>query len=559
MNTYPVPPIPKWIDQAERLMWSLDGPDGSDRKWRHEIFKFIPKTFQLPLAEHYSALYKDQGRRRANLYLLRQSENLNKHRVKLAYSDDELIGFAKRQAKNCVLIAGRFASNHSEAFRQISGHIQKCGLTLPDVGKFSMAGIIKRACDEHWWRRRTRKILTREIEKYAIEIGLVSKFRGIYASDENVNRRIQQKRRNRRILESLIAINEAGQEYSLQELSDRSVSNPDLRRKELMCRIAGLEAVAKLLGHVGEFYTWTCPSCMHAIRSEDGEPNPKYDGTSPKAAHDYLNKLWQCIRAKLKRLGIEIYGLRVVEPHHDGTPHWHLLLFMEYRHADTVKKIMREYLLRKDPNEAGAQERRFKAEHIDWNKGTATGYIAKYIAKNIDGEGIATDLYGKDAKSSAQRTEVWASTWGIRQFQQIGGPSVTTWRELRRIHTEPVAFKEIWQAADDGDFCQFTQLMGGPTAKRKDHNIKLSKIWSDKLNRYGEPLGFITQGVEEGKIVLLTRTHQWEITQQNKRNCTTPINTGGCNTPPIPVLYPSSTDAMPLGLPPWSSVNNCTP
>lgn len=43
------------------------------------------------------------------------------------------------------------------------------------------------------------------------------------------------------------------------------------------------------------------------------------------------------------------------------------------------------------------------------------------------------DLYGNDAKDASKRISAWASNWGVRQFQQLGGPPVTLYRELRRI------------------------------------------------------------------------------------------------------------------------------
>ncbi|MBL1929471.1 replication endonuclease, partial [Klebsiella pneumoniae] len=124
--------------------------------------------------------------------------------------------------------------------------------------------------------------------------------------------------------------------------------------------------------------------------------------------------------------------------------------FLRPEEAEYATAIFRKHALREDGGEPGAQEHRFTVTPIDEKFGSATGYIAKYISKNIDGYGMDGELddeSGQPVKEMAKRVRAWASRWSIRQFQQIGGAPVTTWRELRRLGSRELVLHPELEAA----------------------------------------------------------------------------------------------------------------
>ncbi len=288
------------------------------------------------------------------------------------------------------------------------------------------------------------------------------------------------------------AENDKGQVYSVADLAALGVGNKAIRRGELMLRIRGFEEIAEKLNHGGMFWTITCPSKFHAV----GGANEKYGGATPRGAQAYLVRVWALIRSALHRIGIRPYGFRIAEPHSDGCPHWHMLLFVDRAHFEAMAIIIRAYALAEDGGELGAQENRVKLVSIEAGKGTAAGYIAKYVSKNIDGFGVgdhktfedgrtyvvAPDLCGDMEITPSKRVTYWSQLWGIRQFQQIGGAPVGVWRELRRVSADAVrAAPDVIKAAHaacqkiesenpaiakQASFAEYVWAQGGPLVGR---------------------------------------------------------------------------------------------
>lgn len=351
---------------------------------------------------------------------------------------------------------------------------------------------LARATDKAWWRRHLRTEWKRRFEHTAIQLGLTHARTDPYVSRETAIMQAAQNAANQKLLEQRIATNENGQSYSVAELAALGMGNKTLRRGELMTRIRGFEEVAEARGDVGMFWTITAPSKFHSV----GGTNEKYSGATPRDAQRYLVKVWAQMRAAMHRAEIRPYGFRIAEPHTDGCPHWHMLLFVDKARVNDMEMIVTALAMREDEEEDGAQVARVKLVNIEAGKGTAAGYIAKYVSKNIDGAGVgdhktfengrtyvvAPDIFGNLEITPSQRVTYWSQVWGIRQFQQIGGAPVGVWRELRRVRADSVAnAPDAIRAAhlacqkiesdDDAvakqaDFGAYVLAQGGPTVGR---------------------------------------------------------------------------------------------
>ncbi len=498
-------------------------------KFREKIFN-RHDVIATDLAREYVRIAEEQDHYAANLTLLQLGSLLQRADLNLTEDDQTLKQFAEKRARECRKIKQAY-SDPSQALIHCIEISEPYDFPNPQKSQNSddPTPQINRYCDEKWWLKQVRTLKVQVIDQVDRALRKVHKHANPYCGKETLRHRQQQKARNRQYLESTYATNQNGQSFSLQELSDLSVSNPSIRRAELMTRISGFEMVADHLGHVGEFYTLTTPSKYHPMLA-NGKRNPRYQQATPKQTQKYLTHLWRLVRAELHRRKIHVYGFRVVEPHHDGTPHWHLLLFMEQSHRTEVREIMQHYALLEDGNEPGAQKYRFKAIEIDKEKGSAAGYIAKYVTKNIDGNHIEKDLDGNDANKAALSIEAWASTWKIRQFQQIGGPSVTVWRELRKLdHADNPEVESLRKHADAGDWAAYVLAMGGPTLPRKQHPVRpayetmtdegetidreTGEIQPIRETRYGDTPQPRLLGLDCKGLFEKTRKHTWEISQ----------------------------------------------
>lgn len=381
---------------------------------------------------------------------------------------------------------------------------------------------IKRAQDAAWWRRRLRVHVARVVEAGAVGLGLVHARRGGYVSSEGLGRRQAQLRRNAEALKRTLYRNEAGQVYSLHELAALGNSNPVVRGGELMTRIRGAEEYADARAHVGLFLTLTLPSRFHPVKLGSGgrpHPNKKYQGATPRDGQLWLRDKWAKTRAALAREGVRMYGLRVAEPHHDATPHWHALIWAEDEAAAlAIEEKVKDYWLSDDGDEPGAEEHRVKVKRMI--KGGAAGYVAKYIAKSVgnvalaehmdvvNGQQIQLDLGPtdpanvKETEPGHKRVDAWAATWGIRQFQTIGMPSVTVWRELRRVTPDQLelfsqegdraavrAFQACHRRGEiRADWRLFMEAMGGHALPRKCWHLRTAHRTPEPgtVNKYGE-------------------------------------------------------------------------
>lgn len=323
-----------------------------------------------------------------------------------------------------------------------------------------------RELDECWWRRKIRLHLRRW--RGTLDHLIDAPGRDWhYVSRRAARERREQNKRNEEILKrtEILCIDENGsqQTHTLGELAEGKLER---RRAELMCRAYGLSQLAQAEDLQPFFVTLTCPSRMH--------PNSqRYDSTMPHQAVTWLtgqlSRWYDRERRECKsRQPLRSYFIRSLEPHKDGTPHIHMVIWTddEDRLRDQLDYYFRRYP-GADGDEPGALKRRVVIEAAERGHGGAVSYITKYVLKHTIGlPGEANTTIDIDA---------WRSQWGNLHSFDFGstcdslGP-VSLWRELRRlkptattpegelIYAQDSGINEAAKAAHANDYAAFTRL-----------------------------------------------------------------------------------------------------
>ncbi|MFS4552063.1 replication endonuclease [Comamonas resistens] len=145
----------------------------------------------------------------------------------------------------------------------------------------------------------------------------------------------------------------------------------------------------KKTNRVALLVTITLPSKYHATRCKDGvvTRNPLYEPSlTPRFAADRLRREWAHVRARLARGGANAWGMHMLEPHHDGTPHMHALVYCCAEHERLVRSLVQDFGLRV---EGRSDARILNVEH-------------PHI------------YFAKCAKKQSVACVAWAWAWGIR-------------------------------------------------------------------------------------------------------------------------------------------------
>lgn len=191
-----------------------------------------------------------------------------------------------------------------------------------------------------WWYRKLWHLRCEWREAQLRSVRLVHKYASVYISHDALVHKREQRRKALDFFKAHDMVSEDGDIIPMEDVINASNSNPKHRRNEMMASAKGLENIAELRNDCAVFYTITSPSKYHA-NLVTGLPNPKWNHTSPRESSDYLVNLFSGIRKALHKRGLRWYGVRVSEPHHDGTVHWHLLYFMRRKDRKPITTILR--------------------------------------------------------------------------------------------------------------------------------------------------------------------------------------------------------------------------
>lgn len=387
-------------------------------------------------------------------------------------------------------------------------------------------GIIARAKCKKFWTRSIEKKTNEGRLLYEAKNQIVgeqqkekdssNKRTQLYCSDKTLKRTKEKSDRNEKILSKRVVTHiKTGKSENLLEVA---IKNEENRASETYHIVKNLEYLADENGFKWLFITLTAPAKYH--------PNPaqgkrRYDyQLGVGASHEYIKLQWARIQSVLSTRGIPAspetyFGIRTVEPHKDGSMHWHMLLFANHTLVESIIKAIRE----KFKTETSATII-IGRDHAEKGSAKAASYLYKYISKslskkeqaqcaqdNID-DGIREE---SDLATIRNKDRVQAAikAIGARQYQSIGVSNLTTmYRKINKLNMDKLDIPteslsglikdKIWR-----NKLGFYYMLKNKEPFQNGGNISL--VTEPSRNSYGEPTKRVI-AIKIGSMVVSTES-----------------------------------------------------
>ena len=299
-----------------------------------------------------------------------------------------------------------------------------------------------------FWKRYIKESIKKSIESIYFQAGFIGK-KGKSSSLEVQN----MLRNEEKLAESLFNINMGRKNYQ--------------RYCQNMCFLKGFIEYATQNNLLCAFITITVPSKYH-LKSKVKNLN---SNLNPEEINQIIGERWKAICKKMSDKKIERLVCKVVEPHEDGTPHWHILIWHHEKNKNLIWRLFEQkfsdFIQERDSNlvwqNLGVDELKNQIKKM------------YYLLKTIE------------PSENNQHIIDYRKIWKIRSPEFSGILGVTgIWQECRKtnpsIDFDGPWMKKLQELAKSNNFCEFlTIIKTYPSLKKKFNktSANLIQAWTD--------------------------------------------------------------------------------
>ena len=420
------------------------------------------------------------------------------------------------------IIAEGFASTPPSPTKTEKGFEYKSDVYGVIITSDISTGVIERAKCKTFWTSRIEKKSNEGRLAHEARNKIVGKTRRtskkakepaqLYCSNETLKRDIEKTRRNEISLSKHIVTNTKTKKS--ENLLTIVKKNEENKVSETYHIVKNLEHLAEQNNFKWLFITLTAPAKYHPNPSK-GKCN--YDEqVNIKDSHEYIGKMWGRIKSVLNKRGIpaapdSYFGIRTVEPHKDGSMHWHLLIFTRDSYVNDITKAIREkfhtnaaatIVIGKDSKDKGCAK--------------AASYLYKYITKSLSKKDEEQSRQDKDLDKAREandlattknkkRVQAAIKAISARQYQLIGVSNLKTlYSKINKLDLADVVINpktplgfiksNIWR-----NKLGFYHMLRNAEMFKDGGSVSL--LTSPTTNSYGERRHKIT-GIKIGEVVL---------------------------------------------------------